>query len=166
MTRQLHLLRHAESEEKQPGQPDLERSLTTSGMRHAAQLGVYLHKRDEHIDTIYTSTAQRAQKTAELICDALRYPPSKVQPHEELYDASTRTFLSFVSAIDDDFNNVICVGHNPVITYLAEYLTKAEIGDVSACGLVMILFELESWKLVTEGSGELIRYLHPGMLLE
>jgi phosphohistidine phosphatase len=62
--------------------------------------------------------------------------------------------------------NVLCVAHNPAISYLAESLTKAEIGDMPPCGLAIIKFNINSWKEVSQGSGELENYIYPGMLSE
>ena len=85
----------------------------------------------------------------------------KIQFEEELYTASVRTFLAFVNQLDDACSHVMCIGHNPVISYLAEYLTKAEIGDMPPAGLAMIQLNVQHWKEVNQGSGELINLLIP-----
>jgi phosphohistidine phosphatase len=58
----------------------------------------------------------------------------------------------------------MCVGHNPTISYLAEALTKAEIGTMVTGGLVIIKFSVNSWNEVTAGNGELINYVQPEMV--
>jgi phosphohistidine phosphatase len=88
----------------------------------------------------------------------------KILEHEELYEASTRTFLDLITKLDDSQNHVMCVGHNPVISYLAEYLTKSEIGDMFPAGLVIIKFKLNSWRDVEQGVGQLENYIYPEML--
>lgn len=55
----------------------------------------------------------------------------------------------------------MCVGHNPTISYLAEYMSKAEIGDMTTAGIAIITFNIASWSEVSQGNGELLRYLTP-----
>ena len=161
MPRFLYLMRHAQSADKHPSQPDKERELTLQGTRDALSIGVHLYQQKINSDLILSSTATRAKHTADLVADAAKVMPDKIQLEEELYTASVRTFLELINQIDDTFNAVMCVGHNPVISYLAEYLTKAEIGDLPPAGLVMIQFNGQHWKEIHQGSGELISFLTP-----
>lgn len=166
MPKNLLLLRHAESVEKLPGQDDRQRDLTANGMRQAARIGSFLYHEKISVDCIYTSNAIRALRTTEMVIDGMKLPSERIVPTDELYDASTRTFFSFLTMMDDDFSSVMCIGHNPPISYVAEYLTKAEIGDMATAGLVMMLFSLKSWKELSAGTGELIRYIYPEILPE
>jgi phosphohistidine phosphatase len=166
MPRYLYLLRHAESSEKLPGQPDIERELTSRGMREAILVGSYLYKENTSFDTVLCSVAARAKATATLMADAMKFENEKIVEQEDLYEASTRTFFQFISQLNDDHHNVLCIAHNPAISYLAESLTKAEIGDMPPCGLAIIKFNIGSWKEVSQGNGELQNYVHPGILGE
>ena len=161
MSRFLYLIRHAQSADKHPSQPDKERELTPQGMNDALSVGVYLYRQKINFDLIVSSTAIRAKHTAELVVDAAKMMPDKIQFEEELFTASVRTFLALVNQLDDAFSHVMCIGHNPVISYLAEYLTKAEIGDMPPAGLVIIQINVQHWKEITQGSGELINLLIP-----
>lgn len=165
MAKFLYLLRHSQSADKQPGQPDKERELTPSGIKEALLIGAFLNKENISFDIIFTSTASRARATAQLVTDTVKLDPEKMLADEELFNASVRTFFEFVCRFDDEINSVMCVGHNPVISYLAEYLTKSEIGDMTTGGLAMIKFNIASWNEVSEGNGELIRYIAPAMLV-
>jgi phosphohistidine phosphatase len=164
MTRYLYLLRHAQSADKQINERDINRELTPEGVKQSIMIGSYLLKHAINIDTIMCSTAERAKATAGLIADTLKYDPEKIFFQDELYDASTRTFFQFISQLSDEYQSIMCVAHNPTITYLAEYFTRAEIGDVFPAGLVMIKFNHASWKEVSQGNGELMRYIHPALL--
>jgi phosphohistidine phosphatase len=158
MSRFLYLMRHGQSADKQPGQADKERELTPQGMRDTLSIGGYLYSQKINLDLILSSTTIRAKHTAELIIDAAKLNPDKLQVDEELYTASVSTFLELVKQTDDSHNTLMCVGHNPVISYLAEYLTKAEIGDIPPAGLVIIQLNTR-WKEINQGAGELIIFL-------
>lgn len=164
MSRYLYLLRHAQSADKQPGEHDIDRELTPTGVKQALVIGTYLHRQQLPFDTIICSVAERARATAGLIADALKTDLDKINPQEELYEASTRTFFQFVSQIEDHLQHVICVGHNPVISYLTEYLTGAEVGDMVPAGLAIIRFNIPSWKEISQGNGELENYITPEMI--
>jgi phosphohistidine phosphatase len=164
MPRYLYLLRHAQSVEKQMGQSDQGRELTNEGIKQSLLIANYLIKQKTLLDCIICSHAERAQVTANLICEALKFDPGKIYSKEDLYEASTRVLFNFVSHLEDNLHHVMCIGHNPGISYLAEYLTKAEIGDMTTGGMAIIEFNRTSWKEITEGNGELIRYVYPDML--
>lgn len=165
MPRYLYLLRHAESAEKQFGQQDKDRELTQRGVREALLIGSHLYKESVSFDAVYSSKATRASTTAGIVADAMKLDNDKIQVDEALYDASTRTFFEFVTQLDNDLQHVLCVAHNPVISYLAESLTKEEIGDMATAGLVSIKFPVDQWKLIEPGTGELEGYVKPEMLM-
>lgn len=165
MVRQLYLLRHAQSPDKQRDQSDRERELSPEGVKETMKVGGYLKNKNFQPDTIITSPAYRALATARLVGDILKTDPSKVIEDEELYQASVRTFYNFITGLDDAYHTVMCVGHNPAISYLAEYLTRAEIGDMVPAGLAIIKFNAMSWKETSQGTGELLEYIHPRIIV-
>lgn len=164
MPRYLYLIRHAESKEKLVGQNDEDRVLTPRGMREALLMGTYLYKEKTVLDAIISSPVERAKATAGLVVDGLKLDPKDIVYSDELYEASTRTFFQFLTSLDDSHQRVLCIAHNPVISYVAEYLTKEEIGDMAPGALVTIRFNISSWKEVSEGNGELENHIFPEML--
>jgi phosphohistidine phosphatase len=165
MPKHLYLLRHAQSGEKQIGETDKERELSTHGIRESLLIGSYLLKHKILPDIIITSPAKRAIGSANLVADALKTDTEKITVNEEFFQASPRTFLDIVNQLDDSLQHVLCVAHNPTLTYVAEYLTKAEIGDLVPAGLAIIRFNFNSWNEVGEGNGELVNYIYPSMLI-
>jgi len=164
MHRTLYLLRHAQSADKQVSQQDRDRELTPEGMKQALRIGGFFLRQKLPLDCIMTSYAVRANTTAGYVADVIKYDPEKILVEEELYEASVRTFFQFVTNLDDSYRHILCVGHNPTISYLAEFLTRAEIGDMVPAGLCMIQFNLDTWKEVSQGNGTLIQYVHPDAL--
>jgi phosphohistidine phosphatase len=165
MPKHLYLFRHAESVDKQLREHDRDRELSSTGIKDSIQIGVYLSRENINLDLIITSSAVRTKATTQLAADAMKFDPAKILIEDELYEASVRTFLRFITELDDDNNSVMCVGHNPTITYLAECLTRAEIGDIATAGLCIIKFNINSWRDVQQGNGELVRYVYPAMLM-
>ena len=164
MSRYLYLLRHAESTERLPGESDKERDLTPAGIREALLVGNYLFKENTSFDQVICSKAQRADATARLIADAMKFDPDRISRQEALYEASTRTLFQFILQLENLHHNILCIGHNPSISYLAESITKAEIGDMPTGGLAIIKFNIGSWTEVSQGNGELQNFIYPKML--
>lgn len=164
MPRYLYLLRHAESQEKQVGQDDRDRRLTPRGMREALLMGTYLFKEKATVDLVISSSAERAKLTAGLVVDGMKWDHKDIVLSDEIYEASSRTFFQFLTKLDDNHKHILCIAHNPVISYVAEYLTKEEIGDMAPGGLAMIKFNIASWQEVSQGNGALENYIYPEML--
>jgi len=113
-----------------------------------------------------TSAAVRAFQTAQIIAEQIRYPAEEIQEDPELYDASVRIFLRIVNELDVNCQSVLFVGHNPTVSYMAELLTGETVGNMEPGSLVEIHFPMDSWKEVSQNTGELIRYITPGQIEE
>ena len=78
--------------------------------------------------------------------------------------ASARTFLQAVNHLKNGWSSVMMVGHNPIITYLAEYLTDAELGYMPTGAVVSIDFGFEDWSMISKSTGQVEFYVTPKML--
>lgn len=128
-------------------------------MQQALRIAGFFRDQKSFPEVIYASPAERAKMTAEMIADANQYDCKLINYLEDLYEASTRTFFELVTKLDDQFRHVMFVGHNPAITYLAEYLTKAEIGEIVPAGMAIIQFDSRSWREVSSGTGDFVQYV-------
>jgi phosphohistidine phosphatase len=161
MHKQLYLIRHAQAVEKNSNQTDKDRELTQTGIQEAIQIGTMLSDQNFLPEIIYASSAERTIQTAMIVANTLKFDRENVHYDDALYEASTRTFFQFIAALDDNLHKVCCVGHNPVISYLAEYLSKAEIGDMATGSCAVIKFDFSRWMEVSQRAGELVTYLRP-----
>jgi phosphohistidine phosphatase len=166
MPKHLFLLRHAQSADKQMGQNDKQRELTPKGIKESMLTGTYLQKSGVALDAIISSSATRTVATTQIVSDAMRSDSDKIAYEDQLYDASLRTFLDVINSLDDHLEQVMCVGHNPTISYLAEFLSNSAFGEMATGGLAIIKFDIVSWNKVAKGTGELVRYVYPSMLEE
>jgi phosphohistidine phosphatase len=164
MPRYLYLLRHAQSADKQVGQTDKDRELTPSGMKQSIRIAGFLLDQKTFPDIVFCSTSERAKSTASLIVDALKLRADQLVLIDELYEASIRTLLRIVAQFEDNLHHVLCVAHNPGISYLAEYLTKTEVGELVPAGMAIIQLNVNSWKDVDGAEGVLINYIDPNKL--
>jgi phosphohistidine phosphatase len=164
MTKTLHLLRHAQSADKQQRQSDWERELTTEGTREATAIGNYFKKQKLNPDLVVSSDAARAKMTAIIVAKSIGYSIDKIRWQNDIYAATTETLLTTVRLLGDEFTSVLMVGHNPCLSLFSQFLTSEKTGDLATAGLVTIQFPLPGWRHLTKGSGEFIHCMHPSLL--
>ncbi len=162
--KRLFLIRHAKSSWKEPELEDFDRPLNKRGKRDAPVMGKKLRERKTKIDLIISSPAKRAKRTAEIIAGIISQDPRGILWLESVYAASSQTLLHLVQKIEDAFQNVMLVGHNPGLTTLAERLTGREIDNIPTCGIVAIEFEVDSWKNIRDKTGKLEFFDYPKKL--
>jgi len=156
--KKLFLIRHAQAEKYSESDQDIDRKLTSEGMKIASLLGKYLMDEGIKPDVIISSMAQRAQLTAELVASQVGYDLADIKCVEGLYEASVRGFVDLLSQLDDGNNLVFTVGHNPTITYVADYLCDTEVNGMSPGAVIQINFVQDSWSAISKGLGEFINY--------
>jgi phosphohistidine phosphatase len=161
MTKILYLLRHAKSEDSVNGQKDFDRELNQRGYYDAPSMGVRMNELGVNPDMIFCSSAKRASLTGEYICERIKYNLEQIIFDDDLYEASSRTLLTKINTLDDQLKEVLFIGHNPTHTYIAEYLTGKEIGNIPTCGCLKISFEVNSWAEVSKDLGKLDWFIFP-----
>lgn len=161
MVKNLYLIRHAQAEELTAGKKDFERQLTSQGYQDASRVGNYLKEKGFHPDIILHSDATRTTETVDRLNEQLGVDPDHIESSEDMYEASTRILLRVISEIPAEMRSAIIVGHNPAITYLAEYITGAEIGNVQTAGMVHIQVPYTSWQEVSEKNCDFVEYIPP-----
>jgi len=159
------LVRHAKSRETESGQKDIDRELSESGYQQASRLGRYLYLKQFNPDKILTSHARRAVDTAQLISEQLKLDPSQIESREELYEASVRTLLHQIHALDNALKSVIIIGHNPTITHLCEHLSKDEIENLPSGSMVNLSFVNLNWDELDKGTGYLEEIKFPDQIV-
>lgn len=161
MGKTLYLLRHAKSDWSLPGQKDFDRDLNVRGYSDAPRMGHIMHEKGVKPDVIISSPAKRAALTAESFAERLDYDTDNIVYEEEVYEASPRTLFQLISSLDNKYDSVMLVGHNPTFTHIAEYLTGEEIGNMPTCSVVNIYFDIDNWQEVSAKSGKLEWFEYP-----
>ena len=144
----LTLVRHAKSSWKDANLSDLDRPLNKRGRRDAPMMGGRLAERNYFPDVIVSSSAVRALATAEAIAEEIGYPRSEIVVDERIYGADVTDWLEVIHTLGDAWDRAMCIGHNPGLTDLVNYLADDQIGNVPTCGIVDLVFDVDSWTLV------------------
>ena len=159
--KQLYLIRHAKSSWATSGLADAKRPLNSRGKIDAPFMGGRLRESGVVPDLIYASPAKRARKTAEKIAKAVGYPQSAIAIEDGIYSADLGLLLEVIRKTAPQIGTLFLVGHNYVITDLAEYLTGENFGSMPTCGIVGMSFPGEDWQGVAEGTGQFLLFDYP-----
>ena len=160
---QLILLRHAKAERDGAAEGDHGRRLTDRGRRNAALMGRFLERAEIAPDLVVTSTAARASKTAELAIEAGGF---QIELRETLvlYDSTIERTLGVLRAIEDDYETVLLVGHQPTWSELASALIGGARLRLPTAGMVVLDLEIDSWSEITLGEATLSGLVTPALV--
>ena len=148
--KELILLRHAKSSWDN-NLDDRNRPLTEKGVNRIINISKASRNFFLDIDIIYSSPAIRALSTAIIASSILEINFSKINIIENLYSFNSQHILNFISSIDNKFNRVLCVGHNPAFTEASNILGNKELIHLPTAGWVKFKFNQSNWKDLKNG---------------
>ena len=164
MTKTLYLVRHAEAEKPAGGAYDFQRVLTSQGLIDAARMGRLLAGKDVQPAVLISSPAERTTMTAQVLAEQLHIDFHQTVFLEKLYEGAPRHYLSAINELPETASSAMIVGHNPSITYLAEYLCHEILGNMPTAAVVAIEFANLKWAEVSNRTGKMIFYDSPEKL--
>ncbi len=159
--KKLYLIRHAKSDWSEEDRSDFERSLNKRGKKDLPFMAQRLKKFGIKPDLILSSPAKRAKKTVKVLAETIGYPCDKISYEESLYDSSYTAYRYLLDSLDEKFNSVFIVAHNPTLTEVGERLSGAILTNIPTCSIVCIEFDVKSFKDIEEESGKIIFFDYP-----
>ena len=131
----LMLIRHAHAEEKREDLEDIKRHLTEKGIESFKSLMPELKEKLEPLAErnllLWSSPANRAMETAEIVADALQIPINSIEGF--IYEGDFKTLSNRIQ-VEDDETTLMVVGHEPSLSEWAEEMTgeptKIRKGDM------------------------------------
>lgn len=152
----LFVVRHAKSSWKEASLNDFDRPLNKRGKHDAPEMGKRLKRAQVKPDLIISSPAKRALDTAEIIAKEVGYPEGSIRKIDTIYEASLSDLIALIHALDDRYDTILLVGHNPGLTYLLNHLSGEHVQNLPTCGIYGLSFEVDSWKKIVRHSGRVV----------
>lgn len=151
--KRIYFLRHAKAEEKAEG-GDFYRKLSKKGKQDIKLLSTQIQNLALKPERIISSPALRASKTAKefalaLSCDNIIF-------EELLYQAGVEGIIKLIKEQDDNFKEIMLVGHNPSLKESIETLGRICLNSFATCSLLCLEFEVQSFKDIQEHSAKLV----------
>jgi phosphohistidine phosphatase len=159
--KQIFFLRHAKSSWKYPDLHDYDRPLNDRGKENAPKMGRKLKKLGVQPDLIISSPANRAVTTARIVCEKIEYPLHKLKLEDKIYMASARQLLNIIQELDDKYQQVMIIGHEPAFSQVIEILCKNRLEKFPTCAAIQISLQTQKWSEVKEGTGKIIFFEYP-----
>ena len=157
----IYLVRHGKAMSMDTDIPDFDRTLIERGENDAVVVAERLKKVEINPSLIITSPAVRALATARLFAKQLGYRSKSIRTRKALYYQEDEAILNVIHAIDDMYDSVMLVGHNPSFTYFAQASVKKFKEDIPTCGVIGINFKTDNWEGISPGKGKLKLYVYP-----
>ena len=140
----LLLMRHAKSSWKESNIPDHDRPLNRRGKHDAPLMGKLLRDQKMNLDLIISSTALRAETTANLIAKAIRYK-GKIILDKSIYNAEPMDLLTLLSNSSDEYNSILLVGHNPTMEETVQMITNSPELTMTTCAIAHLTLSIDTW---------------------
>lgn len=159
--KRLYLIRHAKSSWADLSLDDFDRPLNKRGKRNGPVMAKRLAAKDIRPDTIVSSPARRARRTAVFMAKGCGFRKKDIRYEDRLYLGSLTDHLALIDAMFREVDAFFLVGHNHTITELAEYLTGDYLGNMPTCGVVGIEYPKEKGFSPEAGQGRLLFFDYP-----
>jgi len=124
-------------------------------------MGSRLALKGHQPDLIISSPAKRALMTAGIIAKELDYDKSEILTDESMYFSGDRGMLKMLEGVDDRYQRVMIVGHNPAMTSLMNSLVETSVYNMPTCAIAVIGYNMVSWSDLGSADGNLLDYDFP-----
>lgn len=163
MNKTLTIIRHAKADWPDNVE-DFDRPLLARGASDAQSMGQFLLQQNYSFDTVLCSEARRARETLQNLQTALPIGQSSIHYDHDLYMTSVYPVIKKIEDLQNEFNWVAIVGHNPTQTELCNYLANDTLSNLPTCGVYTISFPFNDWQAIGPGSGNTLSLITPKML--
>lgn len=159
-------MRHAKSSHS-AGRKDFDRPLARRGRKDAPRMGLFAKDVGALPASIISSPAKRAKQTIQMFAEKAEIDPSLITWNENLYYGGARDYLSTIQKASDKADDILLVGHNPLIEEAVSLLCNEE-GEYAvrmpAGALVCIEHPAIEWGQIKAGTARLKWMMIPKLL--
>lgn len=142
----LLLMRHGKSSWKYDQYSDHDRPLAKRGRTDVPRMAMLIRDEDLVPDIILSSSAKRARETTELFIDASGFD-GLAYYYRSIYHGDVGDYLELIQDIDNRYEIVMIVGHNPGMEELLSNLTEF-MEWLPTSSIAQVSFTFKEWKSV------------------
>ena len=156
----VYFVRHAKSSWKDLQLSDHDRPLNKRGKKDAPFMGDLIRSKNVMPELLLSSTAKRAFSTAKHFSKSLAFDKEDIVKQRSLYHSDESTLLSTLHNLLDEYTSVMLFIHNPGITDIVNYCTKANLFNIPTAAVAGIQFEVNHWDEIDQ-NGTMFLYEYP-----
>jgi len=143
---------------------DFSRDLKDRGKSDAKLVSEELKRKGIIPDSMISSPAKRAIKTARIFAENLGFNRKDIVEVQDIYDGQTTSeFLEMIQQLPEKTQTAFFFGHNPGFEYFVNNLLRHFGGDMPTCSTVGIDFDVDSWEKVEARTGQKAFHIVPRM---
>ena len=157
----LILIRHAKSSWANIGQSDFDRPLNERGQKDAPEMARRLVEKKLRVEQIVHSGSVRTTETMNLFRKVLGLDKKFCISIQELYHASVFQLEETVSVLDDRYDTIALIGHNPGITEFVNTLTNLRTDNMPTCAMFAVRVDTQSWRTFQQAEKTFLFYDYP-----
>jgi len=146
----LYIIRHAKSS-WEFNLEDHKRPLNNRGLNDANLVGIKLKELVKSIDKVYSSDAERAKITANIVLEQMGIEEEFLSLEPKLYDFNGHHVIEVIKACDNAVNTLMIFGHNHAFTSIANLYGSTIIDNLPTAGVVGIQFDTNNWNEIEVG---------------
>lgn len=162
----LTLVRHAKSSWDGEGVPDFYRPLKPTGIEDAVRVSRFVKNKQELFpDWIVTSPAVRALSTAIVFAREMGVGDSQIKLESGIYESSKEQIAEVIKRTDDSVNSLMVFGHDYSLTDFANFICAENLDKNPTAGVISVRLNINSWKEVDYGTGQITFFITPKKLL-
>ena len=150
----LIIVRHCKSSWADLSLSDFDRPLNKRGNIDGELMSNYLKEKEKKIDKLISSTSKRTRLTSKYFIEKIHF--NSISYLDELYHASYSEIIKIISKIENNFNNIMVIGHNPGLTELINHFTDMRIYNIPTTGIIKVEFKEAKWSKITENKGKIV----------
>lgn len=151
MDRRLIVMRHAKSSWSDPAATDHERPLNARGRRDAPRVAARLAELQWLPDWVLSSDSRRTQETLSHMLAELP-PELPVFYTPVLYHAGIEAVQQEVTAVPDDVQTLMLLGHNPGWEEMASLLSGEDV-ILKTANAALLIGKAENWQQAFRHTG-------------
>ena len=140
----ITFLRHSKSSWEN-NLDDINRPLSQTGIEKIKKIANSSKDHFISSEIIFTSSANRALYTSVLLSRILSINLNKIKICDELYTFNYKKVFDFIENIDNNYTEVVLVGHNPAFTEISNYFSENKILNLPTARWFSLKFESDNW---------------------
>lgn len=129
---------------------DINRPLNEFGINKIKKISDSSKDAFSKADIFFSSPANRAIHTCIILANSVKIDLKKVVICNDLYTFNISKVLDFIKQIDNNYSNVVLVGHNPAYTEISNYFSENKILNLPTARWFCLKFDTDSWSKVID----------------
>lgn len=160
-------IRHAKSSWDIQGIEDFYRPLAERGIYDAIKVGNYLKNIQLMPELCICSPSHRTLATYSIVSGQADWHNIKLKLNKKLYECTGSKIKSVLKALNDKYNFVAVIGHEPSLSEFIEENCNYKLTKFPTAAIALVVFKnLKKWKKIDSENGDLQFLITPKQLTD